>query len=156
MLNKSFIIRSFQVFFFLLIPGMLMISCNKEEITTNPSVKLTFSADTVVFDTVFATIGTTTRYLMVYNNDKNRVKIASVRLAGGSSSPFELNIDFRPGVPNPLPEIDQAIKYGPTPANSQHNDETGRCNSIWLPTGNSLESIQQIGYSDTTNCHYQT
>ncbi|HNS18716.1 MAG TPA: hypothetical protein PKH94_07250 [Bacteroidales bacterium] len=158
MLNRSFIIRSFQVFFFLLIPGMFMISCNKEEITTNPSVKLTFSADTVVFDTVFATIGTTTRYLMVYNNDKNRVKIASVRLAGGSGSPFELNID---GVPSiqlrdvEIPANDSLfifIRVTVDPTNE--NNPFLVTDSIVFETNGNVQDIDLVAYGQ--NAHFYT
>lgn len=67
--------------------------CYKETISTDPSIKLSFSADTVLFDTVFTTIGSATRYLMVYNPSKNDIEIASVRLAGGQASPYRMNVD---------------------------------------------------------------
>ena len=96
-MRKNHSILGLKAFLFMLIIGTVFLSCNKDEIiTTDPEVKLSFSADTVVFDTVFSTIGSTTRYLMVYNTDRNRVKISSVRLAGGNDSPYQLNID---GVP---------------------------------------------------------
>ncbi|HOW32445.1 MAG TPA: hypothetical protein PLP88_12850, partial [Bacteroidales bacterium] len=68
-------------------------SCQKEEFNTGSDFKLEFSNDTVIFDTVFTSIGTATQALMVYNNSDLPVKIASVSLAGGSSSPYRINID---------------------------------------------------------------
>lgn len=68
-------------------------SCYKETISTDPSIKLSFSADTVLFDTVFTTIGSATRHLKVYNPSKSDIEIASIRLAGGQASPYRMNVD---------------------------------------------------------------
>ena len=70
-----------------------MASCQKDIISTDPSIKLNFSADTVLFDTVFTTIGSATRYFKVYNRSRSDVNISSVRLAGGTSSPYRMNVD---------------------------------------------------------------
>jgi hypothetical protein len=73
---------------------MVFFSCRKDdEIDTNPSLKLEFSTDTLIFDTVFTTIGTTTRYLKVYNRNDSRVRITAIDLASGSNSDFEMNVD---------------------------------------------------------------
>ncbi|MFM7078960.1 MAG: choice-of-anchor Q domain-containing protein [Bacteroidota bacterium] len=72
-------------------------SCKKDEILTDPSAKLDFSVDTVMFDTVFTTIGTTTQALVIYNNNSQPLLISSVRLAGGNASPYRLNLDGVPG-----------------------------------------------------------
>ncbi|MHC1705437.1 MAG: hypothetical protein AB9846_16165 [Tenuifilaceae bacterium] len=71
-------------------------SCEREDISTNPSYKLSFSTDTVLFDTVFTTIGSSTRIFKVYNRNKHDLNISSIQLAGGSSSFYRINID---GVP---------------------------------------------------------
>ncbi|HUX54412.1 MAG TPA: hypothetical protein VMV56_08375, partial [Williamwhitmania sp.] len=76
---------------------MAIISCQKEVISTNPSDRLSFSADTVVFDTVFSSIGSSTRNFMVYNRGNARIKISKVWLAGGSTSPYKINVDGEPG-----------------------------------------------------------
>ena len=61
--------------------------------SSDPSLKLHFSADTVLFDTVFASIGSSTRYFKVYNRNNSDLIISSIELAGGSSSPFRINVD---------------------------------------------------------------
>ncbi len=71
----------------------LVYSCKKDLINTNSSVRLSFSTDTVYFDTVFTSIGSTTYYLTVHNNEKQKVKLSSIRLAGGNASFYRLNID---------------------------------------------------------------
>ena len=59
--------------------------------------KLAFSVDTVYFDTVFVTLGSTTQRFKVFNNSNQRVKISSIQLAGGASSFFRMNVDGIPG-----------------------------------------------------------
>ena len=49
-------------------------SCRKEDFVTDSSAKLTFSNDTVIFDTVFVTVGSTTQWLQVYNNNSKSIK----------------------------------------------------------------------------------
>lgn len=75
----------------------LLTFCREDDLTTNPSDKLSFSADTLGFDTVFTTVGSTTQGFLIFNSHKNRINISSARLAGGSSSPFRMNIDGMSG-----------------------------------------------------------
>ncbi|MCB8965175.1 MAG: hypothetical protein H6536_09105 [Bacteroidales bacterium] len=77
--------------------GLSMLACERDNFSNDSSLKLSFSADTVLFDTVFTTIGSATRYLKVYNNSKSDVRIASIGLAGGSTSPYRINVDGMSG-----------------------------------------------------------
>ena len=54
---------------------------------------LNFSNDSVSFDTVFTTIGSTTKQLKVYNPSSKPVKISSITLGRGSASNYRINID---------------------------------------------------------------
>lgn len=54
---------------------------------------LSFSKDTVVFDTVFTTIGSTTQRLKIYNTDSRTITIDQIQLMGGANSPFRINVD---------------------------------------------------------------
>ncbi len=76
-----------------LITAFYFASCQKENISFDSSLKLSFSTDTMMFDTVFTTIGSATRYFKVYNRNKSDVVISSVRLAGGTTSPYRINVD---------------------------------------------------------------
>ncbi len=73
--------------------GMLLSACQKEKIDTNPNVRLSFSNDSIIFDTVFTSLGSATHRLMVYNPSKYTVKIADIRLEKGTASDFRINID---------------------------------------------------------------
>jgi hypothetical protein len=68
-------------------------SCRKDTITTKSSAKLSFSADSVLFDTVFTTIGSSTRNIRVRNKNNQRIKISNISLQKGSSSQFIMNVD---------------------------------------------------------------
>jgi len=68
-------------------------SCRKDNITTDTSAKLSFSADTVLFDTVFTTIGSATKRLKLYNRNKNKIVISNISLANGANSQFRINVD---------------------------------------------------------------
>ncbi len=59
--------------------------------------KLQFSLDTVYFDTIFTTVGTTTKSFRVYNPHSRFIKIDDIRLAGGDNSVFRINVDGQPG-----------------------------------------------------------
>lgn len=94
----NFFFRKSSIFF---IPGIFILllysSCRKDDgIDDNPSVKLSFSTDSIVFDTIFATVGSVTKYLKVYNNHDKRISISTVRLEGGSSSFYRINVDGQP------------------------------------------------------------
>ena len=68
-------------------------SCRKDEIITDSSAKLSFSTDTLVVDTVFSTIGSTTRRIVVYNRNNQRINISTIAVAGGLNSQFRINVD---------------------------------------------------------------
>lgn len=70
------------------------LSCEKESfVEDDGSVRLTFSCDTLTFDTVFTTMGSTTLRLTVTNGSSDNVMLSSVTLEGGRASRFRLNVD---------------------------------------------------------------
>ena len=75
--------------------------CHKEKIITDSTAMLEFSNDSVLFDTVFSTIGSTTQYLRVYNRHDETIVISDVHLQSGSGSQYRFNID---GVDGPIAE----------------------------------------------------
>lgn len=71
----------------------LIIACEKENFYDDSEIILEFSQDTIMFDTIFTTIGTSTKYLTVKNPYTKTVKISSIYLAGGNNSPYRINLD---------------------------------------------------------------
>lgn len=81
---------------FILLLALLSSGCKKDIINGNGA--LTFSEDTVIFDTVFTTIGSVTRQFKIYNPSSSEVNISSIMLAGGTQSKYRMNLDGVPGV----------------------------------------------------------
>lgn len=93
----TFVPMKLRLFVFLSIVFVaLSSSCRKDLLIEDSSARLEFSDDTVIFDTVFTTIGSVTKYLKVYNRHNRSIKISSIRIASGNLSSFRMNVD---GVP---------------------------------------------------------
>lgn len=71
-------------------------SCKKDKNFTQDH--LDFSLDTLLFDTVFTTVGSTTKRFKIYNNNLGIINIDEIELMGGEASPFRINIDGVPGI----------------------------------------------------------
>jgi hypothetical protein len=77
---------------------ILLAGCRKDELfTDDPGARLEITRDTVLFDTVFTTIGTVTKRFTVRNPNTNAVRV-DVALEGGTPSPFRINVDGSSGV----------------------------------------------------------
>ncbi|HJN06985.1 MAG TPA: hypothetical protein QF480_10255, partial [Bacteroidales bacterium] len=73
---------------------LITVSCRKEEaISDNPSLKLSFSVDSVVFDTVFTSIGSATKQLRVHNRSNSKIRISNLSLGLGEQSAYRINVD---------------------------------------------------------------
>ena len=70
-----------------------VISCEDEKYLSSPEAQLRFSADTIMFDTVFSTIGSTTRLLKIFNPYHEKVMISRIKVGAGDLSNFRLNIN---------------------------------------------------------------
>lgn len=77
----------------LLLLAALFFACNKESFTNNSSVLLKTSVDTLHFDTVFTSTGSTSQFVKIINENDKGLHISSVKMAGGASSPFKINVD---------------------------------------------------------------
>jgi hypothetical protein len=84
-------------FWFFCISLFSFVSCETESVKTDNSARLEFSTDTVFFDTVFTTIGSATKRLKLYNPYNQPIKLSSVKVAGGTSSPYKINVDGSAG-----------------------------------------------------------
>ena len=71
--------------------GVLLAGCREYTISDDPALRLSFSRDTISFDTVFTEQGSATFRLMVYNPNKSALLIRSIGL--DENKYFSLNID---------------------------------------------------------------
>ncbi|NOR76656.1 MAG: hypothetical protein GQ525_16050 [Draconibacterium sp.] len=120
-----------------------LFSCEDDGYMTSPDAQLLFSTDTIAFDTIFTTIGSTTQHFTVQNPYEESVLISRIRLAGGDFSSFRLNINGEVG--NELYEIEVPAK-----------------DSIFIfvevtidPNGQNLPMVVQDSIEFTTNSNVQ-
>ena len=75
-----------------------LFSCSdKDEFSASSSERLTFESDTISFDTLFTTIGSSTKRFKVFNNNSKGIRISSVELTSGGESGFRVNVDGHSG-----------------------------------------------------------
>ncbi|SHE99364.1 hypothetical protein SAMN05444274_103191 [Mariniphaga anaerophila] len=120
-----------------------LFSCEDEGYLNSPDAQLQFSIDTVMFDTIFTTIGSTTQHLKIYNPYDENVLISRIRVAGGDFSNFRLNVNG-------------------TSANEVYEVEVPARDSIFIfvevtidPNGQNLPMVVQDSIEFTTNSNHQ-
>ena len=72
---------------------MLFTACHDDSLSTDSVIPLSFSVDTLRFDTVFTEAGSATRSFKIFNELDQAVLINSLKLENTSSSFFRLNAD---------------------------------------------------------------
>ena len=146
-ISAGFIIATILVF--------LIFSCEKPGIITDPEAKLAFSADTVIFDTIFTTIGSTTKNFRVYNENSQAVIVDRIFLAGNSSSHYRLNIDGVQGVevtdveipPNDSIFIFVEVTLDPT----NQNDPMVVQDSVVFLTNGNTQDVDLVSFGQDVN-----
>lgn len=76
---------------------LFLFSCKKDAFITSPDARLTLSSDTLKYDTVFVSTGSTYRSFTIINDNKQRLRLSSLKLTGGTASVFKMNVDGVPG-----------------------------------------------------------
>ena len=72
----------------------LFASCSEYRVNDDPSLRLTFSCDTLSFDSVFTEQGSATMQMMVYNRNATALMIDQIWMDDGEA--FAVNIDGEP------------------------------------------------------------
>ncbi|MET0466839.1 MAG: choice-of-anchor Q domain-containing protein [Chitinophagaceae bacterium] len=70
-----------------------LLSCSKTGFNNSPDARVNFSTDTLRFDTVFTSVGSVTQSFKIRNDNDQKLKLSTVRLMGGNSSAYRINID---------------------------------------------------------------
>ncbi len=69
----------------------VLMGCQQMRVSTDPSLELSFSKDTILFDTVFAEVGSSTQRFMIRNYNKEALRIEKISFLDGTY--FHANID---------------------------------------------------------------
>lgn len=82
-------------FFCLLLFGVniLFTSCKKDSFITSADARLAINADTLHFDTVFTSAGSVTKSFKIFNDNSQKLRLSKVKLMGGASSFFKINVN---------------------------------------------------------------
>lgn len=131
-------------------------SCTKEDIQSNMTATLHFSEDTIIFDTIFTSIGSVTKQLMIYNNNDFDIT-TNARLSGNSEGHFKMNIDGEPGIEinNILVRAQDSlfvfleVTIDPTNTNNPYLVT----DSIIFTTGNKVQDINLVAYGQDAYFH---
>ncbi|HEY6505005.1 MAG TPA: hypothetical protein VIZ28_13595 [Chitinophagaceae bacterium] len=72
---------------------ILLTACRKESFITTADARVNITADTLKYDTVFTAVGSITQLFKIINENDQKLRLSSVKLMGGASSAFKMNVD---------------------------------------------------------------
>jgi hypothetical protein len=98
--------HGFVILLLTLASSLVWTGCTDNSISSAPGYKLHFSQDTIAFDTVFSTIGSSTRQFIIYNRNPRPLSISSISLPNGTSSGFSIMVDGRSLTNNQLTDVE--------------------------------------------------
>ncbi len=75
----------------------ILISCRKDSFITSADARITITTDTLKYDTVFVTTGSTYRTFKIINENNQKLRLSSLKLMGGAGSVYKMNVDGIPG-----------------------------------------------------------
>ena len=75
----------------ILISFVFLFACKKESFITSPDARVTITADSLKYDTVFTTTGSVTQSFKIINENDQKLRISSLKLMGGNSSAYKIN-----------------------------------------------------------------
>lgn len=78
---------------------LALVSCElqEESISNDPSLEISFSNDSVKFDTLLTGRKSYSERLILFNRNENAVRLSSIRLLEGQASDFELIVNGKTG-----------------------------------------------------------
>ena len=83
------------LYLFLSVSVILILSCepNEEQISSDRNLALTFSNDTVLFDTLLTAKKSLTKRFRIYNPNSKAINVSDIRLAMGAESDYSVIIN---------------------------------------------------------------
>ena len=72
---------------------IIFTACKKDSYITSPEARVTITADTIRYDTVFTSAGSITQVFKIINENNQKLLLSSVLLKGGVSSYYSINAD---------------------------------------------------------------
>lgn len=143
-------------FFFLFLFILSLSSCRKDFFEESGPGILSFSNDSILFDTVFASIGSSTKKMVVYNPNINPVTVENIRLVNDDpNNVYRINVDGQPI------ENSQGLKIAAKDSMFVFVEVTINPNTLNLPflvtnqleftTNGQSQSIELVAYGQNAN-----
>ena len=110
MISTSKALFQSYILFMLILVAIGFSACNDESFSSDPKDQISFSTDTLSFDTVFTDLGSATSKIVVYNRNNAALKISHIGLAGGRNSQFKVNVDGNINPDNQFNDIEVRAK----------------------------------------------
>ena len=76
-----------------IVSSTLFTSCKKDSFITSKDARLSTSADSLKFDTVFTVTGSITKSFKILNNNDQKLLLSKIKLSGGLLSPYKMNVN---------------------------------------------------------------
>ncbi|MEO7524033.1 MAG: hypothetical protein ABIT58_08065 [Ferruginibacter sp.] len=84
-------LTNFSLSFFFLC--LFLVACKKETFITSSNANVNITRDSIKFDTVFTSAGSVTKSFKVINENNQKLRLSKVKLMGGATSSFKININ---------------------------------------------------------------
>ena len=135
-------------------------ACKKEFFEDSGPGLLSFSNDSILFDTIFASVGSATQKFLVYNRNSNPLTVENIRLVNNNpnNNLYRINIDGQPL------ENSQNLKIASEDSMFVFVEVTINPNNANLPflvtnqleftTNNTKQSVELVAYG--RNAHFYT
>jgi len=130
---------------------LFVLGCERDYMFRGGTEGIGFSLDTVMFDTVFTSIGSATRHFRVYNPYGSDMTIDAIELAGGEDSRFRINVN---GIPEyrvddvPLRTGDSLFVFVDVTIDPDYNSEGSFVveDSVIFYTKERIQSVKLVAY----------
>ncbi len=138
---------------------LALASCRKENNFNTVNASLRFDNDTIFLDTVFTSIGSSTRILKVFNPTDENIYINRVYLGRGQSSYFRMNVNGTSGknlTDVELPANDSIYVFIEVTADVLGANSLLYTDSIIFETGNVRQDVDLVTLAKDAYFHYPT
>lgn len=86
-------LRKTTIYIISLIALLISACAEDDSFTMSQSKMLTFSTDTIAFDTLFSRVPSSTRTFWIYNNSGENIRCSNIRLENGNQTGFRVNVN---------------------------------------------------------------
>jgi len=150
--------RSWHVQYLIVILLAWLLACQgtEEPVSSDSQLKLSFSSDAIILDTVFTDLTTPTYRFSVYNKNSKNLRIRRITLQGGNSSPYKVIVNGKAG--NRWEDVFlragdslRILVSAKLPGNSQSQEPTLFYDELLFETNGNQQKVPLISWGQSVN-----